>query len=464
MNIWGRPFALVIGVTTITLGLIMMAACKNVQMFCAAMTFFYVGYNSVGFSLTVFVADTSQLKKRGLFLAYVGSPWFITTWVYGYAVEDIVKPGGIGLNWGFGILSIFVPLTCMPLIYMFYRNEAKARKAGLIQPHDNGANLFEKTKYYLREFDVIGLLILSTGLSLFLLAFNLYAYQEDRWRSPLIICFLIFGGLLIAAFGLWEKFFAPVTFVPWHLLKNPTVIFTYTMALFLYVGWYIWNTYFSSLLLVVFNQTDVHATYIANTYTMGSTLCALIYGVCLLYYGKLKVYSLVLGAPLTILGVALMIYFRQPDMDVGFVVMCQVFVAFGGGILVISEQTTIMAVSKQEDFPALLACEAMVIAIGGAIGQTIAGAMWTGIFPEKLMKNLPAEAMENFTYIYGDITTQRGYEWGSPTRDAINKSYGETQRLMLIAATCIYSLTFFSILGWQNVDTLKMKQRTMGLL
>jgi MFS family permease len=37
MNIWGRPKALSIGVTSYTLGLVMMAKCQNVQMYCAAM-------------------------------------------------------------------------------------------------------------------------------------------------------------------------------------------------------------------------------------------------------------------------------------------------------------------------------------------------------------------------------------------------------------------------------------------
>ena len=144
--------------------------------------------------------------------------------------------------------------------------------------------------------------------------------------------------------------------------------------------------------------------------------------------------------------------------------MCMLFIAFGGGVLVISEQTTLMAVSKQQDFPALLAVESMIIAIGSAIGSTIAGAMWTGIFPARLMQHLPADAQDKLTSIYGDIDVQTSYPIGSPTRDAINRSYGETQRYMLIAATCVYIVTLVSVALWQNVDVRKMKQRTFGLL
>jgi MFS family permease len=463
MNIWGRPVALCIGISFYMLGLVLMATCNGVKMYCAANTFFYAGYNSIDFSITVFVADTSKLKNRGFFVGYVASPWLITTWVYGPALEHVV-PHGIGWRWCMGIFAIIAPFVLAPLVIMFFANEAKARRQGLIQPRTDRGTFPQKLKYYLREFDVVGLLILAVGLALFLLAFNLYSLQPKQWQSPLIICFIIIGALLIAAFGVWEKWGAPVTFIPWSLLKNRTVIFTYTMAGSLYIGWYIWDSYFYSLLVVLFNQSITHATYIANIYTMGSCFTSLVYGLCLRYYGKLKIYSFFLGVPLTILGVGLMIQFRQPDQDIGYIVMCMLFISVGGGILVISEQTTLMAVSKQQDFPALLAVESMIIAIGSAIGSTIAGAIWTGIFPVRLMANLPASAMENFTNIYGDFTVQASYAVGSPTRDAINLSYGQTQRYMLIAATCVYLITWVSVGLWQNVDVRTMKQRTFGLL
>lgn len=462
MDIWGRPQALCLMVLSYTVGLIMMAGCQNVATYCAAQVFFWVGSNGISFSITVFIADTSKLKNRGLMLGFISSPYLLTTWVYGYVVNDILA--GMGYRWGFGIFTIVVPLVCAPWAIIMFYNERKAKKMNLISPQPSRGSFMQKAYSYAVEFDVVGLFVLALGLALFLLAFNIYTYQANQWRSPLIICFLVIGFLLIVAFVIWEKYFAPVTFVPWHLLKNRTVIGTYTMAAALYVGWYIWDTYFYSLLIVLFDQSIVHATYISNIYTMGSCFICLVYGVALRYYGKLKIYSLFWGAPLTMLGVALMIAFRQPNVNIGYIVMCQIFIAFGGGVLVISEQTTLMAVSKQQDFPALLAVESAIIYVGSSIGQTIAGAIWTGVFPKKLMKYLPADAMPNFTKIYGDLTTQSSYPVGSPARDAINQSYADTQRLMLITTACIYVTMFVSIALWQNVDVKKMKQRTIGML
>lgn len=465
MNIWGRPWALVLGVICYLMGLIMMAGCNNVQTYCAAYTFYYMGYNSIDFSMTVFIADTSKLKNRGLFIGYASSPWLITTWVYGFAVKRITADDGIGFRWGFGIFAIIAPFVTAPLITMFFINQNRARKQGLIKPNPSRGNFGQTVIYYLKEFDVVGILILALGLALFLLSFSLYTYQKDEWRSPLVLCFLIIGFFLCIGFGLYEKYLAPVTFIPWHLLKNRTVIFTYTMAASIYIAWYIWDSYFYSLLIVLFNQPILYATYITNTYTMGSCTMAIIFGVCLRYYGKLKMYALFFGAPITILGCGLMIKFRQPDVNIGYVVMCQIFIAFGGGVLVVAEQTTLMAVSKQQDFPALLAVESMIISIGGAIGSTIAAAIWTGVFPQRLAVNLAGtSAADNIPAIYGDIDVQSSYAWGSPERQGINLSYGQTQRYMLIGGTCVYATMLVSIALWQNVDVRKMKQRTVGLL
>ncbi|KAL3456498.1 hypothetical protein BJX64DRAFT_270600 [Aspergillus heterothallicus] len=76
-----------------------------------------------------------------------------------------------------------------------------------------------------------------------------------------------------------------------------------------------------------------------------------------------------------------MIHFRHAGVDIGYIVMCQIFIAYGGETLVICEQMTVMAVSRQQDIPAVLAAESMFIKIGSAIGSTFAAAMWTGIFP-----------------------------------------------------------------------------------
>ncbi|CEL06088.1 hypothetical protein ASPCAL07198 [Aspergillus calidoustus] len=456
MDIWGRPQGFAVMVGSMTMGLIMMAGCNNVETYCAAQVFYQIGYTGLDFTMTIFIADTSKLKNRAFWIAFVASPYIATVWAYGPASQSTLDT--IGFRWGFGIWAIVIPVVCAPLFWLFYHNQRKAEKIGLMPVHESNRTLPQSVLHYAKEFDLLGIFIFALGLALFLLAFNLYTKQPSEWRSPLIICFLVFGGLLIIGFIFYEKYLAPVTFIPWYLLKNRTVIFTYTMATSLYIAWYVWDNYFYSMLLVVYNQNVTEASYISNIYTVGSSFWSIVMGILIRYNGRLKWQALYFGVPVTILGVALMIHFRHAGVDIGYIVMCQIFIAFGGGTLVICEQMTVMAVSRQQDIPAVLAAEGMFINIGSAVGSTIAAAMWTGIFPQKLKENLPADALSDLNTIYGDVTAQYGYPVGSPERHAINLSYSQTQRLMLIAATCLYSITLTSVLLWKDVNVKKIHQ------
>lgn len=456
INVWGRPQGFALMVCSMTIGLIMMAGCNDVQTYCAAQVFYQVGSSAVSFTMTIFIADTTSLKNRAFMIAFESSPWIATVWAYGPASQHILNT--IGFRWGFGIWAIVIPVVCSPLFGLFYYNLLKARKAGLIPKTESGRTWTQSVVYYAKEFDVAGLLLICAGLALFLLSFSLFSFQADGWKSPLIICFLIFGGLLIIAFGLYEKWGAPVTFIPWNLMMDRTVFFTYTMAASLYLAWYLWDSYFYSYLIVVYNLSVSQATYITNIYTIGSTVWAIVMGTVIRYNGRLKWQALYFGVPVTILGVGLMIHFRQPGVNIGFIIMCQIFIAFGGGTLVICEQMTVMAVSSHQYVPAVLSMENMIVNIGSSVGSTIAAAMWSGIFPVKLAKYLPTSALGDLQSIYGSITVQSSYPVGSAERDAINQAYSDTQRLMLITATCIYSITLISVMFWKDVDVRHMKK------
>ncbi|KAF2147620.1 siderophore iron transporter-like protein mirB [Myriangium duriaei CBS 260.36] len=432
INVWGRHQGFALMVLSIMVGFIMMAACNDVKAYCAAQVFYNVGWSGIDFTLTIIIADTTQLKNRALVIAYSSSPWIAVTWAYGPTAASILNT--IGFDGG------------------------TAQKAGLVHPQQSGRTIGQSIHYYLVQFDVFGLFIIITGFALFLLSFSLYSYQADGWKSPLIVCFIIIGGLLFISFVFWEKYGAESTFIPWALMKNRTVFFTYTFVASFYAIWYIWNSYFYSCLVVVFDQSISHATYITNTYTIGSCVWSVVMGIIIRYNGRLKWQALYFGLPLSLLGTGLMVKFRQPDSNVGYIVMCQVFIALGGGTLVICEQMTVMAVSKHQDIPAVLALKSTIVSIGSAIGSTVAAAMWTGIFPVKLAEYLPAEAQADLASIYGSLTTQSSYPVGSPTRDGINRAYGETQRYMLIAATCVYIIPVASVLMWREVNVKDIKQ------
>jgi MFS family permease len=388
--------------------------------------------------------------------AYATSPYIITTWIGPYIAESTLN--GPGFRWGFGIFCIVMPIVCTPLLGLFAYYHRIADKKGLIPKHDSGRTLGQSVWHYAREFDVFGLLLITAGITLFLLPFNIYSYQGDGWKAPIIICFLIFGFLLVVAFAVWEKFFAPVKFLPYHLFLDRTFMGACILAGSVFVSFYCWDSYFSSFLQVV-NDLDVtKAGYLTNTYTIGSCLFSFVVGYWIRRTGRFKWICLGFGVPFTILGVGLMLKFRQPDVNVGYIVMCQIFIAFAGGTIVICEQTAAMAVVSHQYVAVVIAIEGMFSSIGNGIGSSIAAAIWQGVFPKKLAKHLPESELGNLTLIYGSLEVQLSYPVGSAARKAIQHAYADAQRMMIIAGTCVLVVSFFAVFAWRDINVKERKQ------
>ncbi|KAL2024855.1 hypothetical protein VTK56DRAFT_3554 [Thermocarpiscus australiensis] len=456
LDIWGRPHGFFTMMICLTIGLVMMAGCGNVETYAAGQVFYWVGFNGISYSISIFIADTSALKNRALMFAFASSPYINTVWIGGPLATAFLS--GPGFRWGFGAFAIITPMICSPLLALFYVNYRQARKLGLIPDRKSNRTWWQSIKYYIIEFDLAGLVLITAGLALFLLPFNLYATQADGWRSPMLIAFFIVGGLLLTGFVLFEKYIAPKKFMPYELLMDRTVLGACMLAGALFVSFYIWDSYFLSLLQVLYGLDVTRSSYIMNIYSIGSCFWALVVGFLVRVTGRFKWLALYFGVPVAILGVSLMAAFRQPDVNIGYVVMCQVFIAVAGGTLVICEQMAAMAATTHQYIAVVLAVEAMFANVGGAIGSTVAGAIWNGVFPARLAEYLPPESQGNLTAIVGSLPVQLSYPVGSPTRTAIQHAYGDAQRIMIIASTVLQVISLVSVIVWRDIKVKDFKQ------
>ncbi|KAK7428256.1 hypothetical protein QQZ08_005153 [Neonectria magnoliae] len=164
------------------------------------------------------------------------------------------------------------------------------------------------------------------------------------------------------------------------------------------------------------------------------------------------------GVPLYIFALGLMIHFRNPNPNVGYIVMCQIFIAIGGSIFIICQQLAVLAAVDHQHVAAVLALLFVVGTTGGAIGNTLSGAIWTNSYKKGLLMYLPESAMDNIDMIYVDLSTQLSYVIGTPERLGIQKAYGYAQTRMLAAGTGIMSLSFIWTLLIKNINVAKKKQ------
>ncbi|CAK7210262.1 hypothetical protein SBRCBS47491_000717 [Sporothrix bragantina] len=473
LDVWGRPQGLALSVILLDIGLVMMAACQGVNTYCAAQVFYWVGFNGLTYSLQIFIADTSALEYRALAFAFSTSPFMITTFVGGPLATAFMN--GPGFRWAFGVFSIVMPLVCLPLLTLFAyngRNKVKAAPvdaASVVQNKSdekspaavstNNSNdtvvihrsTLQSLRHYAVEFDVVGMLLCMGGLAFFLLPFSIYSYQPLRWRSPMILCFLVLGILLLALFVVYERYWAPKTLIPYSLMTDRTVVGSCVSSGAIFVSFFIWDNFFTSFLQVVAGLSMTQASYVANIYSLGTCFFSFIVGALVRATGRFKWIALYFGVPVNMIGAGLMIHFRQPGTHIGYVVLCQVLISFAGGAMVICDQMALMASVPHQYLAVGLALENMFANIGGGIGSSIASAIWTGVFPTRLAHYLPQVSAVDRALIYGDLTMQLSFPKGTEIRQGIEAAYGDAQRMMLIVATCVLGVALVGVFVWRDL-------------
>jgi MFS family permease len=199
-----------------------------------------------------------------------------------------------------------------------------------------------------------------------------------------------------------------------------------------------------------------NAGYVSNIYSIGSCFWGVILAIAIHLVGRFK-YLIFAMMCLNFLGVALMIHFRQPSQGIGYVIMCQIFIAFGGGSMVIGEDMAVMAAAPHADVASMLALIGLFTSVGGAIGQAVSGAIYTNKFPAALDRALPGNATLN-AELYGDLKAQLAYPLGSPERDAVIYAYADSQRYLTIAATVFLVPCFVCILVWKDFKVKELKK------
>lgn len=301
------------------------------------------------------------------------------------------------------------------------------------------------------------MILISSGLVVFFLPFDIATSAPDGWGSGYIIAMIVVGFILIIFFGLYEAYLAPAPIVDYSILTNRTVIGALLLDATYQVSYYCWNNYFTSFLQVVNDLSITTAGYVNNTFNVVSGVLLLFIGYLIRRTGRFK-WLLYIAVPLYIFAQGLMIYFRRPDQSVGYLVMCQVFISIGGSIFIIIQQLAVSAAVDHQHVAAALALLNSVGTVGGALGSTVSGSIWTNTFYNALARYLPSADVADIDTIYEDLDTQLSYPVGSPARLGIQDAYGYAQTRMLAAGTAIMGLSLIWMLLIRNIDLKKIQQ------
>ncbi|KAH8788616.1 MFS transporter [Diaporthe sp. PMI_573] len=451
LNIWGRAEGFFFFVWVYLIGMIIIATSNGPDAYAAGYVIYWVGYDAIYLIMDVFVADTSGLRNRAFAFAFVGTPFICTAFTAPLAAQSLLNL--TTWRWGYGVFTIvmFFVFTPLALVFKFY--SLKAQKMGLFKREKSGRSFAQSFVHYCHEFDIVGCVILMAAFILFLLPFSLEQYGKAGYSSAKFIAMLVVGVCLFPAFYVWERYFARHHFIRWELFRSRTVTGACCLSAILYFSFYSWDLYYQNFVIVVYDLDLAMGGYMGQIYNVGSTFWSVLFGIWVRQTRHFKYTALFFGLPLMMLGAGLMIHFRGADQGIGYLVMCQIFIAFAGGTLVISQDMAVMAASDRDGVPMMLSLIGLASNIGGAIGLATTGAIFNNTFPQALLRALPAEAKAGYMEIVtGGYLTQKTYPVGSAVRTAIDSAWGYYQKQSCIAATAILVLAIPSIAVWKNYN------------
>ena len=239
------------------------------------------------------------------------------------------------------------------------------------------------------------------------------------------VAMTVVGFGLLVLFALWEHFWAPSPYVPYRLLKIPSILGASLVTSIVFMSFYCWEGFFTSYLQVVVGLDIAKAGYIGNIYNVAGVIWAIVVGILIRVTGRYKWISWAC-LPSLVLGGTMMCIFRWSITNVVFLIICQLFISIGGGTAFVSGQMASMAVAEHGQVAATLAILSLAGAIGGSVGGCMSGAIWSTTVPTQLKRLLPPDALGHFDDIYQSLDVQLSYAFGDPVRTAVIEAYVST--------------------------------------
>ncbi|KAF5551825.1 major facilitator [Fusarium napiforme] len=372
-----------------------------------------------------------------------------------------------------GCGTIILPLSAIPLIGTLYILQRRARKEGY---HWEGAwDTINKSiplhqrlfRLFYVNLDIVGTLLLVAGLALLLVPLSLTATRRsDRRSDGSSIAMLVLGIVILGVFLVWDTKLAESPFVPFRMVRERTVVAACGLAMLYWMQYAISTPFFPSYLQVPGGFSPGHATRIDNTLRVVVQVAAIFAGVVMKYTKRTRP-SVFFGVPITILGQGLMIYFVSQDggssnSDEASFVLAKVLIGIGFVFQGTGAQIAIQDLLPHEDMPVATAVYFASMNLGGAIGASVSGSIWNEYLPKKLVRYLPDEVKPQATAIFQSFVFAQRFPKGSPIRGAIDKSYRETQQLLVITATAVLAPMLIVMFFMKNVNLEKADKEREG--
>ncbi|KAJ7599324.1 drug:h+ antiporter [Mycena floridula] len=453
-DVGSRGTAYAIVLVSYVVGYIVIASAKNIQTVAGGIILYALGYTGLQLLTQIIIADITTLKWRGLVSSLMSMPFIVNAFVGSNVSTSVIEH--VGWRWGYGMFAILIPVSLSPLIITLLWAEQKVKKLGLVpKKQPSTQTIFARIQKFGSDLDLIGLLLLGTSVALILLPLTLAATANHGWKNSSMIAMLVIGFVVIPIFLLWEIKFAKHPVIPARFCVNRSIVIASLIGFFDFISFYLTFTYLYSFVIIVKPWPLINATYFTQTQSVGLTFFGICAGIFLRFSNRYR-NLLVVGLAIRLLGVGLMIHSRGANASDTEVVWTQILQGLGGGFAAVASQVGAQASVPHIDVAMATAVVLLITEIGGAIGNAVAGAIWTNTMPGKLAHYLPDVSQADRDALYSSITTAASYPRGNPIREGVISAYSDVMRTMLIVAVVMSVFPFLLSIfmpNWYLGDT-----------
>lgn len=198
--IFGRKVTMIVAIILFEAGSLMCALANDMNVLIGGRVLAGIGGGGIQSMVFIIITEVLPIHKRPLGMAMVGSV---------FAVASVLGPliGGafttrVSWRWCF---YINLPVGGFALaLFVWVYNPPKAT-----------GNLKKK----LLMIDYPGVVLLTSGLVVFLLALTFGAGQEYAWNSAAVIACFVVGSVVTIVFFIWNFFYSKHPMLPWSVVK-----------------------------------------------------------------------------------------------------------------------------------------------------------------------------------------------------------------------------------------------------
>ncbi|BGP49152.1 hypothetical protein JCM10450v2_005035 [Rhodotorula kratochvilovae] len=316
------------------------------------------------------------------------------------------------------------------------------------------ATTWSKAKELWRDLDVVGLTALTIGCTLFLLPFTLATKTPESWGDFEIWLSILVGFTILVFFGYYEAHHASIPLLPPRLLRNRTIVSGSLVGFFHFVSQYCYESFFTSFLQVARGHSPADASYISQSYIFAACVSAIVAGSLAKLTNRYKWFG-ILGVLIHMVGVWLMMRSRELNSSTFELVLSQVVGGIGGGFTTIAVQIGCQGVVEHQDVAIATAIFLTITQVGGAVGGSIAGAVWSTALPSRLQRHLGADEWDKIPQIIASLPYALSFPEGSPVRLAIDRSYVDVQKILNWLALAMLGPALVSMCCMKNLNLAK---------